>query len=327
VADGDGDAVTDGDGDGGGVGVAGGGGAGASTTTPARTAPPTTMPITRPAAIAVLPPIARERTSTTRPKAGRRALPYHVAAMSDQPAAAANAVRTRLLPAILTALGVVLLTAGLLSYADPTTAGTAPDASPTAVELSPDASASIDLPSPSADPGETATPEPTKGSGRAHVTRVVVPALKIDLPVVGGPNGYPFCNVAMYLDNLGKPMVDLGRPGRDMATYLFAHARDGMFGPIYELAIQKRQPDRMLGMIVQVYTGDDKLYLYEVDKVLLHQLDLDAAFSADTEQLWLQTSEGPKGTAGKTQLRAHLLSVGDADPADAHPKAKPVRCS
>jgi hypothetical protein len=131
----------------------------------------------------------------------------------------------------------------------------------------------------------------------------------------------------MYIDGLGKPLMDLGRPGRGIATYLFAHARDGMFGPIYEQAIVKHQPSKMLGMIVQVYTDDDKLYLYEIDKVLLHQLNLDAAFSADTEQLWLQTSEGPAGTPGKTQLRGRLLSVGDADPADAHPKAKPVRCA
>ena len=41
----------------------------------------------------------------------------------------------------------------------------------------------------------------------------------------------------MYIDGLGKPLVDLGRPGRGIATYLFAHARDGMFGPIYEQAI------------------------------------------------------------------------------------------
>ena len=92
------------------------------------------------------------------------------------------------------------------------------------------------------------------------------------------------------------------------------------------MAIAKHTPAKMLGMIVQVYTSDDKLYLYEIDKVLLHQLDLDAAFAADSEQLWLQTSEGPQGTPGKTQLQGQLLSVGDADPADAHPKAKPVRC-
>jgi hypothetical protein len=332
LPDGDGEGEADGDGEAlasgvAGTGVAGGGRLGASRTTPAISAPPTTVPMTRPAAIAVLPPIGGERTSTTRPKAAASALPYHSGAMSDRPAAAAHAVRTRLLPAVLTALGVVLLTAGLLSYADPTTAGAVGGASPTLVELTPDPTSSVDLPSASADPGGSATPEPTKAAGPAHATRVVVPALKIDLPVVGGPNGYPLCDVAMYIDNLGKPIQDLGQPGLGRATYLFAHARDGMFGPIYELAIQKHQPEKMLGMIVQVYTSDDKLYLYEVDKVLLHQLSLDAAFNADTEQLWLQTSEGPRGTPGKTQLRAHLLSVGDADPADAHPKAKPDRCN
>ena len=82
----------------------------------------------------------------------------------------------------------------------------------------------------------------------------------------------------------------------------------------------------MLGMVVQVYTSDDRLYLYEIREVRLHQLDLDAALGAASEELWLQTSEGPKGTPGKTQLRALPISVGDADPKDAHPKAKPVAC-
>ncbi len=254
--------------------------------------------------------------------------------MTDLPRSALSAVRTRLLPALLTALGVVLIAAGLLSYADPTTAGTALEEFPTAVELSPDPapSATAVLPSPSAGSSEapsstpTANPKPTTKPGNAHVTRVVIPALNIDLPVVGGPNGYPFCNVAMYIDNLGKPLRDLGRPGRGIATYLFAHARDGMFGPIYENAIVKHQPEKMLGMVVQVYTDDNRLYLYEVRKVLLHQLRLDAAFGASSEQLWLQTSEGPKGTPGKTQLKAQLLSVGDASPKDAHPKANPIRC-
>jgi hypothetical protein len=251
--------------------------------------------------------------------------------MSGLPSSALSAVRTRLLPALLTALGVVLITAGLLSYADPTTAGTVPDQSPIAIQLSPDPSASLEVPSPSASDAPSGSPgatvAPTQAAGRPHATRVVVPALDIDLPVVAGPNGYPYCNVAMYIDGLGKPLQDLGQPGRGIATYLFAHARDGMFGPIYEYAIQKHKPDKLLGMIVQVYTSDNKLYLYEVKKVLLHQLNLDAAFGANSEQLWLQTSEGPKGTPGKTQLKATLLSVGDADPADAHPKPKPLNCS
>jgi sortase (surface protein transpeptidase) len=251
----------------------------------------------------------------------------------DGPAMAALliALRTRLLPAIVTSLGVVLVTAGLLSYTDPATAGTLVDAIPTVETLAPSnqPSSSLELPSasassaPSGDPtpalDQSASPAPTAAGSRAVATRVVIPALKIDLPVVRGPDGYPLCNVAMYLK-------DFAQPGEGSATYIFAHARDGMFGPIYNLAIQKHNPRKMLGMIVQVYTSDDKLYLYEITEVRLHQLNLDAPTAATSEQLWLQTSEGPKGTPGKTQLKALPLSVGDADPRDAHPKTKPIAC-
>jgi hypothetical protein len=264
-----------------------------------------------------------------------RRLVYDSTAMTGRLPSMLHAVRTRLLPALLTSLGVVLITAGLLSYADPTTAGAAAEPSATSLEAQasptpgPTTAATAGAsPSASTEPSDEPTASPThKPSGPAHATRVVVPALDIDLPVVSAPNGYPYCNVAMYIDNLPKPLVDLGQPGRGHATYLFAHARDGMFGPIYELAIQKHQAQKMLGMIVQVYTSDNKLYLYEVQKVLLHQLNLNAALDATTEQLWLQTSEGPKGTPGKTQLKATLLSVGDADPQDAHPKVKIVHCA
>jgi len=243
-----------------------------------------------------------------------------------------SAIRTRLLPAILTAAGVVLVAAGLLSYADPTQAGVIPEQSAVIETMDPSDLPSVAPTSPpgspgapgaSASPGSSATAKPAKDG---YATRVVVPALKIDLPVIAGNDGYPYCDVAMYIDNLGPPLKDLGRPGRAGATYLFAHARDGMFGPIYHLAIEKGQPRKMLGMIVQVYTSDDKLYLYEVTSVLVHQLNLDDAIGASTSELWLQTSEGPHGTPGKTQLRAFLLSVGDADPKDAHPKPKPVAC-
>jgi len=231
-------------------------------------------------------------------------------------------VRMRLLPALVTAMGVVIITAGLLSYADPATAGTAA-VDPLVIETAAptdDPSATIELPSPSASAEPSASAGPSASpTDRAVVTRVVVPALKIDLPVVMGNTTYPLCNVAMY-------WKDLGQPGEGRATYLYAHARDGMFGPIYHLAMQLHQARKMLGMIVQVYTSDDKLYLYEIREYRLHALNLDAAAAATSEELWLQTSEGPKGTPGKTQLRAFLLSVGAADQADAHPKANPVAC-
>ncbi len=158
-----------------------------------------------------------------------------------------------------------------------------------------------------------------------HVaTRVVVPALGIDLPVVAPPAGFPYCGVAMYF-------VDphLHQPGEPGATYLYAHARTGMFLPILT-ASQVNGGARMIGMLVQVYTSDDRLYLYEVVEVRLHVLTLDAAQAETRETLWLQTSEGPKLPAGqvgpKVQLVAKPLSSGPADHAEAHPAPAPVTC-
>ena len=51
------------------------------------------------------------------------------------------------------------------------------------------------------------------------------------------------------------------------------------------------------------------------------------AINATSEQLWLQTSEGPRGNdLGLTQVLAVPLTVGPADPLDAHPEADPVVC-
>jgi hypothetical protein len=247
-----------------------------------------------------------------------------------------NALTSRVVPALLTALGVVLITAGLLTYADPTTAGTAVLETPEIIEApteinesdppetpSPSPSASLD-PSVSPAPTPEATP---RHSGREMATRVVVPALDIDLPIIRGNEGYPYCNVAMYLSSSKKADKDVfGQPGEGRATYLYSHARDGMFGPIYNLAIRDRTPNKMLGMIVQVYTSWNRLYLYEIRSVRLHITSLDNAMSRAKEEIWLQTSEGPAGTRGKTQVIGRFLSVEDSTKKEAQPKPKPIRC-
>ncbi len=251
-------------------------------------------------------------------------------------------IATRLVPAFLTAAGVVLLTAGLLSYADPATTGVATSPSQDAVveTLSPSDEPSLDVspsPEPSGSARPSATPEgttpasikpdPTKKPARALATRVVVPALNIDMPVIKGNDGYPYCNVAMYLHTANSASKDaFGQPGEGRATYLYGHARDGMFGPIYHWAIEKKNPEKMVGMSVMVYTSDFKLYLYEIRNYFLHATSLDGPLAATSEEMWLQTSEGPKGTPGKTQLRATLISVADADPKDSVPRARPVKC-
>lgn len=184
-------------------------------------------------------------------------------------------------------------------------------------------------PSGSAKPsGSAATPRPTakptarpSTSGPRVATRVVVPALGIDLAVIkppGGPSTYPVCNVAMYIQSLSQP----GKPG---ATYLYAHARAGMFLSILE-ASKVNNGRRMIGMLVQVYTSDNMVFLYEIYQVRRHQLTLNDALATKSETLWLQTSEGPRGTPGKTQVIAKPISSSPADPADAHPRARPVVC-
>jgi sortase (surface protein transpeptidase) len=232
------------------------------------------------------------------------------------PMAALVFIRDRLVPALLVAVGVALLGAGLLSLSTPVAAG---DPSPvpaasTAPTPTPVIAAS---PGPSAS-ASPASPEPSASGERAVATRVVIPALRIDLPVIAGPDTYPPCNVAMYIRELSQP----GEPG---ATYLYAHARTGMFLPLLTESRRDRG-SRMLGMLVQVYTSDDRLYLYEITEVLPNQYDLDRAIAATEEELWLQTSEGPRGTPNKLMLVAKPLSVGPADPAEAHPTPKPVVC-
>ena len=231
-----------------------------------------------------------------------------------------NALRNRLLPAVLTATGVSLIAAGLLTYSAPVEAAPGPSDTPPIIAASP--TPTIPLPTfPPASGSTSPSPSPSAPAARV-ATRVVIPALKIDLPIVkpvGGSNTYPQCNVAMYIK-------ELHQPGQGGATYLYAHARDGMFGPIYHLATEVRKPQKMLNMIVQVYTSDDQVFEYYVTQVLLHQTSLNDALDATTEELWLQTSEGPKGTVGKTQVRAELLTVGPADHAAAHPTPHPVNC-
>lgn len=236
----------------------------------------------------------------------------------------ARILRDRLLPAVLTAAGVTLIAAGLLSYSGSAAAEPSASAEPTIVSADPGRS----QPLPSLPPLD-ASPSPSSpassGDPDRVATRVVVEALGIDLPIVrarGGATAYPQCDVAMYIQ-------ELAQPGSGRATYLYAHARDGMFGPIYERAILKRSggPASMIGMIVEVYTSDDVVHEYTIREVRLHQLTLDDAIQATTEELWLQTSEGPKGTPGKTQVRAEPLIVLPADHAAAHPTAKPVNCA
>ena len=150
-------------------------------------------------------------------------------------------------------------------------------------------------------------------------TRVVVPSLGIDLPVIKPPSttSYPLCNVAEYLQARWQP----GEPG---GTFIYAHARVGMFLPLLTES-RRAGAGSLPGTLVYVYTSDNKLYTYRLQQVNRHQVYLPPP-STSSGRLWLQTSEGPRGTRQKLILVAGLISVGTVAYAAAHPAPHPVRC-
>jgi hypothetical protein len=188
-------------------------------------------------------------------------------------------------------------------------------------------------PRPTLGPGQTPaptpapTPRPTPGQpSNAVATRVVVPSLDIDLPVVasnlvvpGDTDFYPLCDVATY-------MVGFVNPGMPGTTYIYGHAQDGMFAPLLH-ASKYNDGASMIGALVQVYTADNMLHLYEIYKVKRHATDLTITqIPAGTHQLVLQTSEGWHGHIPKLQVAARPIAVLPASYADAHPPTHPRVC-
>jgi hypothetical protein len=206
-------------------------------------------------------------------------------------------------------------------------ASSASTASAIAVQSSPTAPGSSAAPVADTSPAPVTSPvvNPAPVVDPNHVaTRVRVPDLHIDLAVVAPAKNrlaYPKCGVAMYL-------AGLHQPGEDGATYLYAHARAGMFLPIYERAIQRLHggPKSMLGMSVEVFTSDNLRYRYTIEEVRVHQTSLDDAARARSDELWLQTSEGPRGTRGKTQVRAIPVDIETVPSRQAHTTPKPFVC-
>jgi hypothetical protein len=239
-------------------------------------------------------------------------------------------LRIRILPALLTALGVTGLAAGVLSLTSPVAADPLPSASPTSPATPAASSTRPPTPSPLITfppiPSDT-TPSASPSAPSDRVaTRVRVAALDIDLPVIRQPDPDVVpCDVAMYYEIADDPR--LAQPGSGLATYLYAHAQPGMFLPILD-ASKVQNGNAMLGMVVEVWTSDDQRFLYEITEVLRH-VPYDEAFeealNAGREELWLQTSEG-RGEQPKLQVVALPISQEAADPAEAQPDAKPRRC-
>jgi hypothetical protein len=183
----------------------------------------------------------------------------------------------------------------------------------------PSSVATTGLESPSEQP--SVAPSPSFPTGRV-ATRIVIARLGIDLPIMlqtAKDGTFPLCDVAMYLP-------ELGQPGQGRATYIYAHAREGMFLPLLTSS-QTNDGQGMIGDVVEVYTSDDYLFTYRIVEVDRHILDLNDAFAANTEEVFLQTSEGPHGTVPKLQVVAGSVSAATTDAKSAHPVAHPRVCA
>jgi hypothetical protein len=152
----------------------------------------------------------------------------------------------------------------------------------------------------------------------AVATRIAIPSLEIDLAVIQPGPGYPACNVAMYLKELSQPR-EAG------VSLIYAHARKGMFLPLLERS-RVNNGASLIGATVKVWTSNNLLSTYQITRVRRHATSLDGVFAIGAEQLWVQTSEGPRGTVGKLIVVAKRVDSKAASRADSHPTPHPVAC-
>ena len=243
-------------------------------------------------------------------------------------------------PTLPATLLVVLALAGLISGCDLLAAdSTPPPATPGPIAATTAPSPTIE-PTPAPSPTIEPTPPPwfTQGPmgsyypplplpilpspapAPARPTRVAVPSLDIDLPVVVPPKRerWPLCDVAEYL-------ATFDWPGEGGTTYIYAHAQKGMFLPIL-VASWRSNGKAMLGDEVHVWTADDRHYVYEIVRVRRHQRSLGWAFDLPSESLVLQTSENQYASGPKVMVVASFRGVVGASHREAHPKARPRRC-
>lgn len=152
----------------------------------------------------------------------------------------------------------------------------------------------------------------------AVATRIAIPRLKIDLPIIKPRSGYPLCNVAMYIQELSQPR-EAG------VTLIYAHAREGMFLQLLERS-RINNGASLIGATVRVWTSNNLVSTYQITRVRRHVTSLDGVFGIGSEQLWIQTSEGPLGTAAKLVVVAKRVSYAATDYASAHPTPHSVVC-
>jgi hypothetical protein len=151
-----------------------------------------------------------------------------------------------------------------------------------------------------------------------YATRIAISRYGINLPILKQiGNAYPLCNVALYEGGLSQP----GEAGQGQ---LFAHARVGMFLPLLNASLVNNGAS-MVGTTVDIWMSDSTLLVYRISQVLRHSYSLPSV-SPSSEHLYLQTSEGPHGTANKLLIALSQTGSVSASYVDAHPTPHPIIC-
>ncbi len=150
-----------------------------------------------------------------------------------------------------------------------------------------------------------------------RATRVSVPSLHIDLPIIRG-SGYPLCGAALYLPSLSQPR----EPG---ITFIYAHARTGMLLPLLKRS-KINGGASLIGMTVKVWTSDSRVTYYRIDRVRRNVTTMAGAFTLTRERLWLQTSTGPNYRYPKLVVEASRYKTLTTTNWASHPKPRPYRC-
>lgn len=172
-----------------------------------------------------------------------------------------------------------------------------------------------------------ATPAPeTDRAPHGVATRLLIPSLGVDLPVMKGPVGddgnplFPPCDVALYLDYYVQP-------GAVGTTYLYAHARPGMLLELLEES-QVKDGEALIGEQVIVYAAAGWRHEYELSIVRPHATDYEIADNVPPggERLVVQTSEGRIGDPLKLQIAADPVAAVRVDVVEALASPSPREC-
>ena len=163
------------------------------------------------------------------------------------------------LPIILGVAGVALIIVGSVALGDDPAASLPPIAQPTAtvqptVTAQPSAS-ETDAPSASVDPTQTASPSPSPLPDDVTAVQMEIPSVAINVVVrqstSAETDSFPPTDAAYILRSSSQP-------GRNTNSYVFAHALNTLFKPLWNVQI---------GAEVLVRMSDDSILRYVITEV------------------------------------------------------------